>query len=230
MDKFTCIKKLYDYVENINERIDKELHADMKLLADYVLDNIFEHEIENMNTKAFDELSLRKVCRYNQKYKNWKHDSNEKYDDMFEYVFGHHLDLLNFIASDKKCASLLGVKFPERDEWWAVEPINKLPIEHYYEYTASCPEDKEVRKRLMHDFENFLYDTEFIPMDDYRRVNFVYTDGSPYRPTSMKLLPLSIPRIHESNEFYILHFIKDGPNFNRLRKLILALVKEQVYQ
>ena len=226
MDKFVCIKDLYEYIEDMKTRMNKELRDDLKILADYVLDNIFEHEEETMNTDAFRSLPLRKVGRYNQKYFAYK--ANDDFTNPTrEVAFNHLLDLYNFISNDWCTSSDVGILYySPYNSGFKISPICDIPYTYYHTFenninSTQCNGIVDVYSMNL---------AKFIPLDKYEghkdNISVEEISGLPWQP----FLPLSIPRIHPEEDFYLRYFVKSDPCLNRLRKLILALVREQVYR
>lgn len=225
MDKFACIKDLYDYVDDMKTRMDEELHDDLKMLADYILDNIFEHEEETMDTDAFYSLPLRKVGRYNQKYFAYK--NNDDFTNPTEEVtFNYLLDLYNFISHSDASTDVGILYCSPNNTGFKISSIDDIPHAYYHTFENNT---SQTQCRGIVDVYGMNL-AKFIPLDKYKgpKDNITKEEKSklPWQP----LLPLSIPRIHPEGDFYIRYFVKSDPYLNRLRKLILALVREQVYQ
>lgn len=208
MANFYAVNSINLYVNEVSKDKDNYVKYDLKMLGEFVIDSVFEHEEETDAIHIFKHLSLEKIREYNDLVYKMK----EEGDETNKKTFSATLDVFQFM---KQNSIRIGF-FRQKSSYENVaELISELPlswwIEHYIQYGIQ-----------------YVANRTFLTSDEVDRVNKMDSDRRrAYTPSYHHITPISLPRIHEHND-YILYFINNDFNLNRLRKLLIILMKEQM--
>lgn len=190
---FIHIKSLLSYLNEFEEQ-----RNDMKMLGEYVIDNIFEHKGNGTNTHSFDNLSLKEISEWNELVAYGRE------------VTGKHKDN-NFLEYGQMLTSMFAYK-------------HNLPVGFQTprsRYNGRC------RTFYINNTEEHWYDYFRYPLMSKEQIsphiNHLHECVDPGSVYDY----ISIPHIHEDND-YILYFINNDFNLNRLRKLLIILMKERM--
>lgn len=202
---FSHVKSFKHYVETIDES------RDLKILSEYVLDEIFEHDGETEAIHIFKDLSLRKIREYNDLAIDVMCTMREE-----GKIFTTKLAVFQFM---KQNSLPVGVLIPDDGDYGHTPAsIADLPIKYY-----SYRDDKSHHGMELVSTGEFITSDEFKTHEEYRPKE----DDDEYPIEPHRIEPIAIPRINDEF-FYIDYFINHDSFLNRLRKLLITLMKEQM--
>lgn len=230
--EFRCVKDFNESVRYICKSIcNADVTENIKIVGEYVLDSIFAHEKENMiGVSSYSIFSLKQINEYNKTYRRCFKE-NGKISPYVDQVDLLNLYLLLLKGSDTCVARSVDAEEFKDDESTSTANANK--VSHRYELTRLSM--LQIKYKIDSNGEQISGIVDFIncnplgshvPIKDITESNRYY-DKLEDIPRA-KLLPISIPRIHSEEDFYAKHFTDNDFNHNKLRKVIIELVKEQM--
>lgn len=205
MNSFIHIKLLLSYLNEFEEQ-----RNDMKMLGEYVIDNVFEHEGNGTNTHSFDKLSLKEIREWNELVAYGREIKNKlsEFGPMLSSMFAYRHNLpVGFTTRHDGYGYRCGLIYINETKggYHIGSPGNW--DEYWYDYFRH----RMFPKEFMEKYGNKRDD---IACNNFRGVHTIHNF-------------ISIPRIHEDEE-YILYFINNDFNLNRLRIILIMLMKERM--
>ena len=210
MKAFTFVNQLSEYIDNISVSLDDDMKKDLNMLGDYIIDSVFDHEKgPTPSVEMFHDLPLNKIKKYNELVASVENEKRQIQEHKHEKkCFSQLLKLFQFMK-DNNVPIGFALRIPYLSKK-AIKTIDDLPfsIECSMNLTFYCIE--------------CIYRNCYVPN--------VYTSKEIDSVTpipQLTIAPISLERLHAPDS-YITHFTTNDYCLNRLRKLLIHLVKEEM--